>query len=290
MAGPSIGRPRRPSVLIVGAASRDLDRADPRGWRLGVDGAASAAHELEFLRRQGVEVRLVALAGGPVFDNQRLPGGARLQYAHGLSDALAAGALPAEWAINDAVVLSPVAGEIGDDWADAFGPQVIVALGWQGILRRLHVGQRVESLPMGPRPLLERADLNVVSAEDAIAGGRPIEELLPRAGQQLVITNGPRPAVQLVRQAAGTTVRLLPVRPVWQPRDETGAGDVLLAGWAAATAAASRSDRPRATNVLAVAVAAASLHVERAGLDGVPDLRRLCERLLRPPAGQAPAG
>jgi sugar/nucleoside kinase (ribokinase family) len=308
MAGPSIGRPGRPTVLIVGAASRDLDALDPRGWRLGggvtygsvalarlgvatraligVDEEASAASELDFLRGEGIELRLLPLASGPVFDNQRLPDGGRIQYAHGIAAAMPASALPTDWATSDAVVLSPVAGELGDDWADALPASTTVALGWQGILRRLLAGQRVAPLPMEPRPLIRRADLNVVSAEDAMAGGRPIEELLPRPGQQLVITNGPRPAIQLIRREAGLTVRQLPVRPVRRPRDETGAGDVLLAAWAAATvatAAVGRADGAAPDRALALAIQAASLHVEEDGVAGVPSLRRLTERLLRPP-------
>jgi hypothetical protein len=28
-------RPFRPTVVVVGAAARDLDDSDPRGWRIG---------------------------------------------------------------------------------------------------------------------------------------------------------------------------------------------------------------------------------------------------------------
>src|SRR5438552_10986343 len=80
-----------PTVVVVGAAARDLVDDDPRGWRLGggvaysalttaqlglptaaivgVDGEAAAADELELLRDAGVEVHLVPLAHGPVFVN-----------------------------------------------------------------------------------------------------------------------------------------------------------------------------------------------------------------------------
>ncbi len=43
----------RPTVLVVGAATRDIDDSDPRGWRLGggVSYASMAA------ARMGAEVR-----------------------------------------------------------------------------------------------------------------------------------------------------------------------------------------------------------------------------------------
>ncbi|MDQ3938107.1 MAG: hypothetical protein M3253_05440, partial [Chloroflexota bacterium] len=78
MIDPSIGpSPDNPSLLVIGAATRDVDADDPRGWRLGggvtygaltvarlglavraligVDDEASLAAELELLARSGVE-------------------------------------------------------------------------------------------------------------------------------------------------------------------------------------------------------------------------------------------
>ncbi|HVM30565.1 MAG TPA: PfkB family carbohydrate kinase [Candidatus Limnocylindrales bacterium] len=309
VAAPSIGARRRPTVLIVGAASRDVDSTDPRGWRLGggvsygavalarlgvrtraligVDDRAASARELEYLRREGIDVRLHRLSAGPVFDNRRLPGGGRVQHAHGVAEAIPAEELPREWASSDAAVLSPVAGELEDDWAEGLPGEMIVALGWQGLLRLLRPGERVTALPISPRPLIGRADLNVVSAEDAVAGGRPLAELLSRPGQQLVVTNGPRSAVWFSREREGFSVRLLPVRPASQPIDETGAGDVLLAAWVAGVAAARLGGQRKAKvsrgAELSVAVTAASLHVENEGIDGVPDLGAICRRLLTRP-------
>src|SRR3954453_18960242 len=84
--------PRRPfSVPVVGAASRDLTRDDPRGWRLGgavtygaltlaplgLDGRAligpdpeaAPAVELDLLREAGVAIQIAPLRRGPVFLN-----------------------------------------------------------------------------------------------------------------------------------------------------------------------------------------------------------------------------
>ena len=101
------GPRRRPTVLVVGAASRDIDPRDERGWRLGgavtyaalaigatgtagtrvigVDEEAASAHELGLLLGAGCEIELARLRRGPVFDNQETPAGRR-QIAHSPSD------------------------------------------------------------------------------------------------------------------------------------------------------------------------------------------------------------
>ena len=103
------------SLVVVGAATRDIDAADPRGWRLGggvtyaamtaarlglkvsaligVDSQAATAAELDVLREAGAQVVLVPLASGPVFDNRQTPAG-RVQYAVAASDMMPAAALP----------------------------------------------------------------------------------------------------------------------------------------------------------------------------------------------------
>jgi sugar/nucleoside kinase (ribokinase family) len=298
VARPSIGAGHRPTVLVVGAASRDLDASDPRGWRLGggvtygsltacrlglnvlalmgADAAAEQAPELALLRRSGVELRTVHLGRGPVFDNQRLAAGGRRQVAHQPSDSLPLEALPDEWRAPDAVVLNPVAGELSDEWAGAFAAGTLVALGWQGLLRRLVAGRPVEPLPLRPQPLIARADLALVSAEDAVAGGAAIAELLIRPGQQLLVTHGPNGALHVRRTADGLAMRHLPVMPSSQVVDATGAGDVALAAWAsAAVSLAMTGQRPAAGTPLAVALAAATLRVERAGLGELPTLADL---------------
>src|SRR5687767_7324595 len=89
----------RPSVLVVGAASRDITSGDPRGWRLGgaitygalalarlgfrvralvgADREAAEAHELDLLRGAGADVAIVRLRSGPVFENIEAPDGRR---------------------------------------------------------------------------------------------------------------------------------------------------------------------------------------------------------------------
>jgi sugar/nucleoside kinase (ribokinase family) len=295
----------RPTVLVVGAASRDLDPADPRGWRLGgtvtyaslaiarlgvgvrtligVDDEAASAHELGLLVAAGCEIELARLPHGPVFENLQTSAGRR-QVAYDVSDQIPVGELPLRWRDSDTVLLGPVAGELGGEWAEAFAPASLVALGWQGLLRRLERHQPVLPLPVQPSPLLARAEIALVSAEDLAATSRAalLADLLPRVGQQLLITNGPQPALHLRRSADGFRARTLAPPTAGVVRDTTGAGDVLLGSWLAGVAAARAAGQPAtADQLLRVAFTAATLHVEAGALAQMPDLRRLCDRLTR---------
>ncbi len=297
-------------LLVVGSATRDLDRADPRGWRLGgsvvycsltaarlgvrvralvgADEQAAGAPELELLRAAGAEVAVVPLERGPIFENRQTPGG-RIQFGHEASDQIPVAAVPGHWRKPSAVLLGPVAGEIGDDWASI--DSQFVALAWQGLLREVVQGQAVRRLPPERRVLTERADLVVVGNDDAAAGGPPLHSLL-RDGQQLVVTHGPLGALSLRRTRGGRlAVRLVPALTPRVTVDETGAGDVFLAALCAGRLLARADDDWR---LLALAAAAASASVEGAGLASVPTrpavgaaLIRLREELL---ARQAAAG
>ena len=107
-----------PRVVVVGSASRDLDPADPRGWRLGGERlygalvlarlglrsarswastrAAAAAHELDLLREAGAELVLVAPASAAPSSTSPTrraagPSAARTRAARSRSRALPAG-------------------------------------------------------------------------------------------------------------------------------------------------------------------------------------------------------
>jgi sugar/nucleoside kinase (ribokinase family) len=297
---------RRPVVVVVGAASRDLDQSDARGWRLGgtvtyagltlarlglsvrvligVDNQAASAHELGLLLAAGAEIELARLASGPVFDNAEGPDGQRRQIAHSASSRIPLRELPGRWREPDAALLGPVADELGPAWARAFASRTLVALGWQGLLRRLTPGQPVSPRPVRPLALIRRANIAVVSAEDVRDSRSPLDELLSQTGQQLAVTNGPRPLLHLQRSEGALRGRLMPVPPTRIVRDSTGAGDVLLAAWCASLVSTRAAGiDPSASRLIALAIAAAALKVENVGLDGVPDLSELCDRLVRPP-------
>ena len=287
----------RPTLVVIGAASRDIDAGDPRGWRLGgtvtyaaitaatlgvrtraligVDERAAEAEELEVLRRAGVEVRLAPLANGPVFDNRETESG-RVQHVLSASDVLPVSALPAEWRNPGGAILGSVAGELNDEWAAAFGTNAIVALAAQGLVRTLVPGRAVQHVSFQRSPLTDRADAIFISAEDIAAGAPPLRELLLRPNQTLLVTHGDRGALHLRFAKAGVTGRFAPPNPPRHAIDTTGAGDTFLAAWLATRLLIGPSHDWR---TLAVASAAASLSVERQRIADHPTKRELCSVL-----------
>ncbi len=285
-----------PSLVVVGAASRDLDASDPRGWRLGgtvtyssmaaarlgapvmaligVDAESATAAEIGVLRAAGVDVELVQLSRGPVFDNQQRPSG-RVQVAHSVSDAMPVEALPTAWRRPAAVLLGPVAGELADGWASAFPGPTFVALAVQGLVRFLSPGKPVLALPLRRGALIERADAMLISAEDVAAGAPPLLNLL-RPGQQLLVTHGDRGALHIRAQQTGLRARYMPPLPSRQAMDTTGAGDTFLGAWLAARLLSGTDD----WRALAVAAAMASLSVERTKLEDTPTLAEVCRALV----------
>jgi len=248
---------------------------------VGVDDAAAAAFELDLLRSAGADVVLVPLALGPVFENIETPVGRR-QRCVSAADPLRRSALPAKWAASTAVVLGPVAGELGDEWATVPSNEAMVALGWQGLLRTVVAGHDVERRAPVAGPLVTRADLVVVSDDDLGPAVRPGDVVpLVRPGATLVITRGERGGSAFSRPLAGRAgLRAYSASPATEVVDPTGAGDVFLA---ALVATAMDGDRLGVgsgwSERLVFAAAAASLVVEAPGPTGVPDLEAVRTRL-----------
>jgi sugar/nucleoside kinase (ribokinase family) len=289
----------RPTVLVVGAASRDVTTSDARGWRLGgavtyaslmlarlglqvralvgADREAAQASELDALREAGVDLTLARLAQGPVFENIEHPGG-RHQRCLSVADSIDPATLPGEWRANDAVLLGPVAAELSPVWASISAP--IVALGWQGLLRRLVAGADVERVAPRPDPLLARADLVGVSVDDV--GPVRLRDLvdLVRPGATLAVTRGDRGGTVLVsRRPARSILHAYPAIPSNGAIDPTGAGDVFLAALVATAVDGVRLGVGDLTARLAFSAAAGSLTVERPGIEGVPTLDAIRRRV-----------
>lgn len=301
-----------PDLVVVGSATRDVDPADPRGWRLGgavayggllaarlgarvgaligADSEAASAHELRLLERAGVDVRLVPLEHGPVFDNQPTPRG-RVQVAHDVADALPVSTWPAAWGSARAVLFGSVAGELGPDWAGVPGERSVVALAWQGLLRRMERGRQVTPLSAEPGPLLDRADLVGVSTEDLGAGGAPLDVLLRRNGQQLMLTASEAGGLHVRRQDGSLMMRRVPSIAARRLSDTTGAGDAFLTTWLLGSIRGGPfgPERLATGRAIALAAAVASLVVERRGLANLPDRAALARRLaeLNRPRGEA---
>ena len=299
--GRDAGSGARPKVLVVGASSRDITSGDPRGWRLGgavtygsltlarlglrvralvgADVDAAGASELTLLREAGVEVALARLERGPVFENIEGPGGRR-QVCLQVSDPVELAALPDGWRTNGGLFLGPVAGELDASWATVGA--AMIALGWQGLLRRLVAGADVEHLDPAPHSLLAAADLVGVSTDD-VGDETPLRKLvdLVRPGSTLVVTRGDRGGTVLTsRRPARSGLRAYPAIPSNGVVDATGAGDVFLASLLATGIIGPRLDAEGWAERLTFAAAAGSLAVEGPGLLGVPTLAGIRRRIL----------
>ncbi len=326
-AGPGVRDPQPggPEIVVVGAASRDLAADDERGWRLGggvtyaalqsarlgvrtaaimgLDPAAFDATELGLLAEAGVELLRVPLSHGPVFRNVEADGG-RSQTCLDPGRPLPMVDVPGAWRDASAWVLAPVAAELEERWSDRMRRDALVALGWQGMLRRLRAGARVgRRAPVRGR-LVARADLAVLSEHDLVAGARPqgLAAFL-EPGAWLVVTAGAAGGwlANVTPHGLGPLVRY-PAIAAAREVDATGAGDTFLAALVASLLAsgdaagaargaarreAAGGDPPERHPLaphLRFAAAAASFTVEGPGLSTVADRTAVLGRLAGPVA------
>lgn len=291
----------RPSldVVHIGSAARDIAPDDPRGWRLGggvtyaslttarlglstaaligVDAAAASADELDTLRAAGVEVHLAPLPESPVFRNTETAAG-RVQIAIAPGVPLEPQPLPASWLAAPGWSLVPVADEVGEAWVEHIPDGATVAVGWQGMLRTLVAGQRVERRPPVSNALLRRADLVGVSAFDLEPGTDPLDLVgFLRPGARLVVTRGVQGGTVIdIDAGSGAAARSsgYAARPVGPEVDATGAGDTFLAALMAAALRPELLGDGRGSRDADVrfAAVAASLTVGARGLGGIGDL------------------
>jgi sugar/nucleoside kinase (ribokinase family) len=303
-------RPRI-EVVHVGSACRDVAPDDPRGWRLGggvtyaalttarlglrtaavvgVDAEAAGAHELDALREAGVDIVAVDLPEGPIFHNVETPEG-RVQTAMARGVPIHPVPIPESWRATASWSLVPVAGEVDDEWVRVIDPEALVAVAWQGMLRRLEPGQRVERVPPAERAIVRRADLVGLSHLD-VARDTSLGDLCRflHPGARLLVPQGGQGGLLVTTDDGGPVevLRYLPT-PTDGEVDPTGAGDTFLAALLTALvrrrlAGAGGHSLARA---LRFAAAAGSLAVEDVGLAGVPDrsavlIRRARERVRR---------
>jgi sugar/nucleoside kinase (ribokinase family) len=297
---------RTVEVVHVGSASRDVAVDDPRGWRLGGgvtyaalttarlglrtaavvggDSEVVRSHELELLRDAGVDVLAVELPESPVFVNTETPTG-RQQTVVAVGVPVAPVPLPGSWLASPAWSLVPVADEVPDAWIERIGSDAMVAVAWQGMLRRLVAGQRVQRVAPAERAILRRGDIVGLSHLD-VDKATTLGELsrLLHPGARLLVTQGGQGGLLVTtgRDGATETLRYLPTATEREV-DPTGAGDTFLAALLTAFV------RPRVggsgarspASALRFAAAAGSLAVEDVGLHGVPNLTEVLVRRAR---------
>jgi sugar/nucleoside kinase (ribokinase family) len=290
-------------VVHVGNVCRDIDRTDPRGWRLGggvayaaltsarlgyrsaavfgADRTAAGATEIDVLRAAGVDVRIVPLSQGPIFENVEKDH-RRIQTCVEPGEPVPVVDVPDAWRAAPAWMVVPVSNETGPEWAAAIPPGARLALGWQGLLRTLVAGTETGRKPPSRGPLVDRANLIGASRGD-LAPDTSLDDLsaLLRPGTRLVLTQGIHGGVMFEATSHGPAGEIaydsVPSRQV----DSTGAGDVFLAALVAAWLDRSApTDQPGPTpDDLRWAAAAGALAVEAIGLGGVPTRAAVVARL-----------
>jgi ribokinase len=280
-----------PSIVAAGSATRDLDPADGRGWRLGgaaaysalaaarlgarvscilgVDASVERAVEIDLLRAAGIDLHLARIASVPVFENiegqagryQRMvQAGARMAVPGGTVDPR-----PTAW------LLAPVAGELDESWLAA-AADGLLALGVQGWLRGVATDGTIRANGQLPAALLGRADIVAVSEEDVPGTmGIPALRGLAKPGGTTLLTLGARGGLAIL---GGRLLEWPAIRSA-SVVDPTGAGDVFLGAYLAVRLALGRRGERRA---LRMAAAAASCKVEARGLAGVPNLPAIRDR------------
>ena len=299
-----------PAVVVVGAACRDLVDDDERGWRLGggasysalalarlgisvgalvvADELAAASAELDMVRAAGVDVRVIPGSRGPIFINVETPTG-RVQHTPQVSDPVDPAYLPPAWRNARAWMLAPVAAEIRDEWADIVPADALVALGWQGLLRVLRDGAAVHHLPPGASPVVRRADLVGVGADDVDDVTTPAHlAAFMKPGATLLFTDGIHggTAYRVGERPDDLTPRHWHSIPIREYVDPVGAGDTFLSGVFASWV------HPEITTGwdgpdpdLRLGAAVGSLILEGPGVYGVP---YLADALVRMRGGDNP--
>jgi len=263
----------QPDFLVIGHVAKDLAGG---GYRLGGTAAYSAltarnlgrsvgvvtsagAHlELETLL-SGIELICLPSPHTTTFANVYGVEG-RQQHIEAVAERISQDSVPSQWTRTPVVHLGPIAGEFGEEIIGLF-PSSLVGLTPQGWLRRWD--ERGQVFPREwtrASEVLPSVDALIVSEEEMQGPAASLRTLLglPRMS---VVTEGQDGATLHYQ---GETIHC-PARQT-QVLDPTGAGDVFAAAFLVRL---DETDDPY--QAARFATVAASLSVERAGIESAPE-------------------
>jgi sugar/nucleoside kinase (ribokinase family) len=263
----------RPDFLVIGHVAKDLTGG---GYRLG----GTAAYSALTARNLGRSVGVVTSAGPDLELGRPLSGidlvclpsevtttfanvysaEHRQQYVKAVAERITQDSIPPQWTGTPVVHLGAIAGEFGEEMIGVF-PSSLVGLTPQGWLRQWDEQGRVSPKQWKrASEFLPYVDALIVSEEDLQGQANTLREFLglPRMA---VVTQG-RDGATLHYQ--GETTHCPPRKT--NALDPTGAGDVFAAAFLVKLD--ETNDPYQAARF---AIVAASLSVERAGIESVPE-------------------
>jgi 1D-myo-inositol 3-kinase len=282
--GQSPATSHTPDFLAVGHVTKDLlpdggyklggtvSYASLTAARLGCRAAVftSAPADLEVSAAlQDIDAHVVPSSCATTFKNI-YAGGSRQQYVHAVAKHLQLEGLPAAWRAASIVLLAPVVHELGLDWLGAF-PTGLVGATPQGWLRAWNDDGRVRFRRWSQASrAFAGVDVLIFSEED-VGGEEDVVREYARMARVAVVTRGPKGATLF---SAGGARDFAAFRA--NEVDPTGAGDVFAAAFLVRL---HEIGDPGAA--IMFANCAASLSIEGAGTNAVPDRARVEERLRR---------
>jgi 1D-myo-inositol 3-kinase len=274
--------PGAPRLLVVGHVTWDLRdgreelggtvsyaalAARKLGWRAGI--LTSAGPELEPERDlPGIDVFAARSAATTRFRNLYGDDGTRRQVLVSRGDPIDLTVLPEPWRAPEALLLGPVAGELGPGTALSFQADV-VGVAAQGFLREFEGDGSVSPRDWRtPARDLEGAHVVFLSEHDLPDAERRAQELLSTV-PVVALTRGWR-GLRLFTRDGVQEVASLPRAE----KDPTGAGDVFAAAFLLRY-----HEAADLLEAAAFAACAASCAVEGVGVSTLGDREEVCRRM-----------
>ena len=239
--------------------------------RLGYRTAALTSFGNDFLFASpfaGLDIHRVPAPQTTVFENI-YENGLRTQFLHQKAANLCPEHLPAGWQQAKTVLLGPICDEVDFGFLHFFDPEKTTV--WacpQGWVRQWDAAGRVTPKPIENWDLLAQASIISMSENDVACDWKLIERIA-RSAPLLVVTQG----------AQGATIfhqgqpQHFPSYPAVET-DPTGAGDIFAAAFSLHFSRHHNVER-----AARFAHAAASLSVEKKGLEGVPAMQDVMQCL-----------